>query len=97
MAHTTSIYYRDRLGFEPDYEPTRQHASKPDGSGAPGRQLRDGGHHNATSNNGDHHHGGYGGNMPGGVYEENLNKFKGTGGEGKFVTGVFFVRVGRVS
>ena len=26
MAHTTSIYYRDRLGFEPDYEsPHRQY------------------------------------------------------------------------
>ena len=28
MAHTTSIYYRDRLGFEPDYEsPHRQYGS----------------------------------------------------------------------
>jgi hypothetical protein len=27
MAHTTSIYYRDRLGFEPDSEPHRQYSS----------------------------------------------------------------------
>jgi hypothetical protein len=27
MSHTTSSYYRDRLGFEPDAEPHRQYAS----------------------------------------------------------------------
>ena len=37
MAHTTSIYYRDRLGFEPDYEsPHRQYGGGSGGSAAGG-------------------------------------------------------------
>ena len=84
MAHTTSIYYRDRLGFEPEDE----YAG---GGGAVSSQQRQSGggvvaasvakraaakghsgvKNGATNgNNGDYI-------MKGGVYEENLNKFKG--------------------
>ncbi len=86
MAHTTSIYYRDRLGFEPDYEPHRRHhhpqpASGGDGvKGSPGAAAGGSGGMKGGS-------GSYNGRssainddfMTGGVYEENLNKFKGRG------------------
>ena len=32
MAHTTSIYYRDRLGFEPDYESPHRQYGRGDGT-----------------------------------------------------------------
>ena len=101
MAHTTSVYYRDRLGFEPDYEPHRQYASR-GSAGAPVAGDRDGRRKVAAvggeaksagsepvdgvlvRGRGGHFVGTHVGNgrveesMPGGVYEENLTKFKGT-------------------
>ena len=95
MAHTTSIYYRDRLGFEPEDEyvsggggggvvggavssQQRQSgvsASVAKRAAAKGQRAINNGN-GATNGNGNsdyqHEH-----IMKGGVYEENLNKFKG--------------------
>nr|ACO12134.1 Bullous pemphigoid antigen 1, isoforms 1/2/3/4 [Lepeophtheirus salmonis] len=76
MAHTTSIYYRDRLGFEPDYEGNPEEASRLAGKYNPGSNtssLRRGSSSRRSNNNStkveteDPSHG---------VYEENLTKFK---------------------
>ena len=107
MAHTTSIYYRDRLGFEPDYEPHRLHSAaanasenkgkttsrtsgvsnssngvkssgnssgigKSSGSGADGGRMNNGMGDYVGVKVGNGHS-----DIKGGVYEENLNKFKG--------------------
>lgn len=60
MAHTTSVYYRDRLGFEPDYEPHRQSSQAQ--QHYVGTQVGNGKMEDPLS---------------GGIYEENLSKFKG--------------------
>ncbi len=68
MAHTTSSYYKDRLGFEPDYS-----TSSRGGSSVVKDSVSKAGHFVGT-------HVGNGrieDSMKGGVYEENLNKFKG--------------------
>ncbi len=99
MAHTTSAYYRDRLGFEPDYEKPhkRSYATPPNaaastangdssdraGASGAGSAFQEGA---SVREKGGHFAGSHVGNgriedsMPGGVYEENLNKFKGTDG-----------------
>ena len=73
MAHTTSVYYRDRLGFEPDFEPHRSQfnggSKEKNGSSMRGES----GHYVGTRVG----NGRMDTAMPGGVYEENLTKFKG--------------------
>ena len=68
MSHTTYGYTRDRLGFEPDREERRL--------------THYAGVTTSSYTNGNGHHNGHNGNfheeaMTGGVYEENLSKFKG--------------------
>ena len=67
MSHTTYSYTRDKLGFEPDREE---------------RRLTHYAGVQPTYTNGNGHHNGHNGQyqedtMTGGVYEENLSKFKG--------------------
>ncbi|TRY61605.1 hypothetical protein TCAL_08457 [Tigriopus californicus] len=90
MAHTTNVYYRDRLGFEPDYEPHRasQYATS-------STSIHRESHYLASSST-TSVSGGMSGSkakkvvdssgriveetkssLTGGVYEENLTKFKG--------------------
>ncbi len=104
MAHTTHSYYRDRLGFEPDAEPHRRHAtsqrkdqltktsasatndsndSNSHSHSSRIRVLEQQQHTVVTSSTSTSSrtktvsNGGAGPIMPTGVYEENLNKFKG--------------------
>jgi len=82
MAHTTSVYYRDRLGFEPEGEPSRQCATssaREKGGAGDGPEdvdkRRNVKKSDWRSDNGERV---VVSNMPsGGVYEENLTKFKG--------------------
>ena len=72
MSHTTYGYTRDRLGFEPDREERRhQHyagvTTYQNGSSSYQKQK------NGHSSNG-HHNEEF---LTGGVYEENLEKFRG--------------------
>lgn len=109
MAHTTNVYYRDRLGFEPDFEPERRQYSSSNQkvvsavsemtstttrSSTSVRHIRTSGQLTSSSthhsNNGtaavaskhytsdsSHYQLESDAMMKGGVYEENLTKFKG--------------------
>ena len=73
MSHTTYNYTRDRLGFEPDREEKRlQHYA-----GVTTYQNGNGYHGTVTRSN--HHTNGHYQEdiLTGGVYEENLEKFRG--------------------
>ena len=68
MSHTTYSYTRDKLGFEPDREERRL--------------THYAGVQTTYTNGNGHHKNGHNGHyqedtMTGGVYEENLSKFKG--------------------
>ena len=70
MSHTTYGYTRDRLGFEPDREePRLTHY-------AGVQTYQTNGHSRATTNGRTVHHADHQEQF-GGVYEENLSKFKG--------------------
>ena len=72
MSHTTYNYTRDKLGFDPDREEKRlQHYA-----GVTTYQNGNGYHGTVRTHNGNGHH--YQEDiLTGGVYEENLEKFRG--------------------
>ena len=71
MSHTTYGYTRDRLGFEPDREePRLTHY-------AGVQTYQTNGHSRATTNGRTERHHADHQEQFGGVYEENLSKFKG--------------------
>lgn len=74
MSHTTYNYTRDRLGFEPDREEKRlQHYA-----GVTTYQNGNGYHGTVTRSTNHHTNGHYQEDiLTGGVYEENLEKFRG--------------------
>ena len=81
MSHTTYGYTRDRLGFEPDREERRlQHYAgvttyQTNGSSYSHSVRTQSSYHGASNGNGSHYQEDI---LTGGVYEENLEKFRGS-------------------
>ena len=91
MAHTTNIYYRDRLGFEPEYESQLQNSQQNTtvtkstlytSSGTTrSYSSKSAAAYTSSSSTAaveqQQHHHQSSSNVSHGVYEENLTKFKG--------------------
>ena len=82
MSHTTYNYTRDRLGFEPDREEKRlQHYAgvttytNTSHHSYNGATVRSASHHQHTNGSSTHYQEDI---LTGGVYEENLEKFRGS-------------------